>query len=112
MTLSRVNARLEAPVALKLDEIRRRTGQSTTAVLVAAIEQYHERLVSSEVGAHAIFAEAGFLGCADGPRDLAENAKQYLDFESGKARAGEAREAEPPYAAKGGARRAKREKRR
>ena len=83
MTMSRVNARLETSVALKLDEIRRRTGQTTTAVLVAAIEQYHERLVSAEVAAHAIFAEAGCLGCAEGPRDLAENAKPYLDFESG-----------------------------
>ncbi|MBX7196574.1 MAG: hypothetical protein K1X94_31265 [Sandaracinaceae bacterium] len=103
--MSRVNARLDAAVSLKLDEIRRRTGQSTTAVLVTAIEQYHQHLVSSDVGAHGIFAEAGFLGCAEGPRDLAENAKQYLDFESGKA----AQDAEPTY---GAVPRAKRQRRR
>ncbi len=108
--MSRVNARLEAPVALKLDEIRRRTGQSTTSVLVTAIEQYHERLVSSDAGAHAIFAEAGFLGCAEGPRDLAGNAKQYLHFESGKTRADDVHEPEPTYWPDG--RRTKRARRR
>ncbi|MBN8610524.1 MAG: hypothetical protein J0L92_08070 [Deltaproteobacteria bacterium] len=79
--MARINARLDASLARKLDDIRRRTGQTTTAVLVTAIEQYHQRLdQDGRSRAQELFAETGFVGCAAGPRDLAAEYKSYLDF--------------------------------
>ncbi len=85
--MARINARLDEALARKLEDIRRRTGQSTTDVVLTAIEQYHERLEPPAGSrAHAIFEETGFLACADGPRDLAGAYKSYLDFSDGKVR--------------------------
>lgn len=91
MTMTRINARLDASLARKLDDIRRRTGQTTTAVLVTAIEQYHQQLEqSSSSRAPELFAETGFVGCAAGPRDLATEYKRYLDFSKDQVREAEA----------------------
>lgn len=96
--MARINARLDDSLARKLDEIRRHTGQTTTAVLVTAIEQYHERLAQAGASRAAdLFEETGFVGCADGPRDLATAYKSYLDFSKGQVR-----EAEPSYGSSDG----------
>jgi predicted transcriptional regulator len=85
--MARINARLDGALARKLEEIRRRTGQTTTGVVLTAIAQYHERLEPPAASrAQAIFEETGFLACADGPRDLADAYKSYLDFSEGKVR--------------------------
>jgi predicted transcriptional regulator len=85
--MARINARLDDALARKLEDIRRRTGQSTTDVVLTAIEQYHERLEPPAGSrAAAIFEETGFLGCADGPRELADAYKSYLDFSQAELR--------------------------
>ncbi len=85
--MARINARLDDALARKLEEIRRRTGQTTTDVVLTAIAQYHERLEPPAASrAQAIFEETGFLACADGPRDLADAYKSYLDFSERKVR--------------------------
>ncbi len=88
-TSTRVNARLDAASAKRLDEIRARTHASVTQVLVRAIERYAESLAAEEPrSAYQIFRESGFVACAEGEADLASNVKGHLDFgHDSKARA-------------------------
>jgi hypothetical protein len=80
MESARINARLDEEHARKLEALRRVTGQTTTEVLRAAIARAYEEHVRDEgaSGVRDAFARAGFVGCAEGPADLAEGAKRYL----------------------------------
>lgn len=79
MGARRINARIDDDLAEKLDVLRAKAGLSTTDVLREAIERYHETL-EAETGQHAreAFGAAGFVACAEGPRDLASRTKAYL----------------------------------
>lgn len=78
---TRVNARLDAASAKRLDEIRARTHASVTQVLVRAIERYAESLAAEQPrSAYEIFQETGFVGCAEAEPDLASDVKAHLDF--------------------------------
>lgn len=76
---ARINARLDEELKGKVDEIRRATKQTTTEVLVTALEQYHARL-KAQAQAYPLFQETGFVGCADGPADLASEYKRLIDY--------------------------------
>ncbi len=76
---ARINARLDEELGEKVEEIRRATKQTTTEVLVTALEQYHAR-VMDEARAYPLFSETGFIGCADGPPDLASEYKRQIDY--------------------------------
>jgi|GEM_PF-841891 len=76
---ARINARLDEELADKVDEIRRATKQTTTEVLVTALEQYHARL-KAQAQAYPLFQETGFVGCAEGPVDLATEYKRLIDY--------------------------------
>ncbi len=100
--MARINARLDGALARKLEDIRRRTGQTTTEVVLTAIAQYHESLEPPAASrAQAIFEETGFLACADGPRDLADAYKSTLDFSEGDFSEGKVREPLATYGAAG-----------
>jgi predicted transcriptional regulator len=76
---ARINARLDEALAEKVDEIRRATKQSTTEVVITALEQYHER-IQAQAQAYPSFSEAGFIGCAEGPADLSTDYKRLIDY--------------------------------
>ncbi len=72
---ARINARLTAEAARKVAYLERRTGQSTTEVILASIAQYYEAVTNDESTPASKLANAGFVGCAEGPRDLSNSYK-------------------------------------
>lgn len=73
---TRINARLDDELAAKLEVIRRRTGQTLTAIVEAALEAYVARETTSD--ALKVFEANGFVGVSRGPADLARKAKKHL----------------------------------
>lgn len=71
----RINARLDAEVARKVDALRRQTGQSTTEIVKASLEAYYV-VMTRDQGAAVRFAD--FVGSAKGPRSLSSNYKKTL----------------------------------
>ena len=66
----RINARIDAALAAKLGELQQRTGKSTTEIVEAALEQYYDTVRGADVPGRLL---EGFIGSADGPRDLSTN---------------------------------------
>ncbi len=73
---SRINARLPAEVARKAAYLERRTGKSTTQVIIESLERYYETIRSEEVASEELFAD--FVGCSAGPSDLSTSYKAEL----------------------------------
>lgn len=71
----RINARISPVLAAKLLELQQLTGKSTTEILQAALERYYNSMRSANEPGRLLEA---FIGCADGPRDLAANYKAEL----------------------------------
>ncbi|HVX96037.1 MAG TPA: ribbon-helix-helix domain-containing protein [Polyangia bacterium] len=71
----RINARLDADLARKIEAMRKRTGQSTTDILKASLESYYVTVMEKARPAAAL---ADFIGCAEGPDDLSTNYKAEL----------------------------------
>lgn len=74
---TRLNARIDAPLAKKVAMLRRATRQSTTEVVRTALEKYYDA-VAREASPHEILTQSGFIGCADGPADLSSTYKSEL----------------------------------
>lgn len=74
---TRINARIDDQLAQELDELRRRTGQTLTEIIEAAIRAWTREQIKRPSPAE-IFASTGFIGSGSGPRDLARNSKKYL----------------------------------
>lgn len=74
---TRLNARIAAPLARKLAALRRVTRQTTTEVVVTALERYVEA-VDRERRPYQVLAEGGLIGCAEGPPDLSTRYKEEL----------------------------------
>jgi len=74
---TRVNARIDAELSRQLDELRRRTGQTLTEIIEAALRAW-TRDQLKDPSAAEVFASTGFIGSGNGPRDLARNTKKYL----------------------------------
>ena len=74
----RVNARLDEARAAKLAELRRLTGQSASDVLRQAIDCLHrERTADARKRLDGLLS-SDFVGCAEGPADLAEHYERHL----------------------------------
>jgi hypothetical protein len=73
----RVNARLPAEVARKAAYLARRTGMTTTEVLIESLERYYAAVISEEA-APAPQLLADFVGCSEGPADLSTSYKREL----------------------------------
>jgi len=71
----RINARLDADLARKVEALRKRTGKSTTEIVKASLESYYVS-VTREANPAALLAD--LTGCAEGPRDLSESYKSEL----------------------------------
>ena len=74
----RINARLDGELAHKVAYLRAQTNKTTTEVVRESIERYYEAVERRGASAREIFARAGFIGCADGARDLSRRYKQLL----------------------------------
>ena len=74
---SRINARIDDQLFEAIGRLRSRTGLSVTEVLERALESYLSREEPSR-SALDVMTEAGFVGVARGPKDLARNTKAYL----------------------------------
>jgi len=71
----RINARLDANLARKVDALRKWTGQSATDIVKASLESYYVTVTAKERPAARL---ADFVGCASGPRTLSESYKEEL----------------------------------
>ena len=80
----RINARLPPEIARKLAYLRRRTGASTTEVVLASVERNFDAVSADEGDAAAALREAGFVGCAEGPADLSGSYKSALTRSLGR----------------------------
>ncbi len=77
---SRINARLDSELARKLEELRRLTGLSTTAVLRSSIEAHHRALKARQPP--AVLLE-GLVGTGDADPELSATYKSALLVELG-----------------------------
>ena len=71
---TRISARLDDELAARVERHRRKTGETMTALVQAALEDY----VRTDSRAWRAFNDAGFIGIAKGPRTLARSTKQAL----------------------------------
>ncbi len=74
----RLNARIDAELARKIEVLRRRLGASTTDVVRRSIEHLYRSEVEGGPSAAAIVEQSGLIGCADGPADLSTHYKRDL----------------------------------
>jgi hypothetical protein len=77
-TTKRVNLQLDPAVARKLKDLKRIHGGSTTALVKAAIERYHEATLGAAGDALRILTETGFIGCGEAEPTLSSDYKRFL----------------------------------
>lgn len=75
---TRINARIDDELSRQLEELRRRSGQTRTEVIEAALRAWIQRQLGKRPSTAEVFASTGFIGSGNGPRDLARNSKKYL----------------------------------
>jgi len=75
---SRINARIPAEVARKTAYLERRTGKSTTEVVIESLERYYAAMTSEEGAPARLLAD--FVGCSEGPPDLSSSYKSELSL--------------------------------
>jgi hypothetical protein len=74
----RINARLTPLVAGKVAALRRRTGKSTTEVIVAALDRYHSELEKGGGTPASIMEQNGFIASASASKNLSRRYKTEL----------------------------------
>ena len=74
----RVNARLDEAFSAKLSQLQSLTGLSASDVLKQAIDCLHKEHMTSVRNKLDSLLSSEFIGCAEGPSDLASEYKQYL----------------------------------
>jgi len=77
----RINARLDAELARKVQALRKHTGRSTTEIVKASLESYYVA-VTRDGKPGALLAD--LIGCASGPPDLARTYKSELTRSLGR----------------------------
>ena len=75
---TRINARIDDELSRQLEELARRSGQTLTEVIEAALRAWTRSQQDHRPSAAEVFASTGFVGSGEGPRDLARNSKKYL----------------------------------
>jgi hypothetical protein len=76
---SRINARVDDELAQKVEELRRITGKSASAIIKAALEAYFDTVKgSNEVRPRSVLEQAGFIACANGEPNLSRDYKRAL----------------------------------
>lgn len=74
---SRLNARIDDELARKLEMLQERTGDTVSGVVKASIERYYAEVVE-QATPRDVLERTGFIGCAEGPKDLASTYKARL----------------------------------
>jgi hypothetical protein len=80
----RVNARLDGASGRKLAYLERQTGWSISEIVRKALDAYYSHFKSSKGEPRAVLERSGFIGCADGPRELSNTYKDHLPGLSNK----------------------------
>lgn len=75
---NRINARLDAALARKVERVSRESGQSVSALIKAALEAYCDRADERTPDAKTILGSFGFIGSSMGSRDLSTTYKLEL----------------------------------
>lgn len=75
---ARLNARLDPELNEKLEYLKRRTKLGVTEVVKRSIECYYDAVRREASDAQSILEQSGFVGCAEGDRDLSADYKQLL----------------------------------
>ena len=74
----RINARIDGDLDRKLNYLRGRTKQGTTAVVREAIERYHKAIAQVDGSPAEVLERNGLIGQFDGPSDLSLKYKGEL----------------------------------
>ena len=74
----RITARLDEDRAEKLKRLRTSTGLGTTEIVKRAIDLLHRQQTERYRKKIEDLLSSDFVGCGEGPEDLAENHKRYL----------------------------------
>ena len=74
----RINARIGAEHAAKVQALCEREGISRTDLLRRAIDHYYQSLMVEKPTAREILSGSGVVGCGEGPADLASQSEAYL----------------------------------
>lgn len=74
----RINARLDHIYERKLREIQARTGFSASEVVKKGLDILHKAHAGQPEARLKALLASSFIGCADGPADLATEYKRYL----------------------------------
>lgn len=75
----RINARLTGRDAERFAQLLERDGMSASELLRAALREYHARHLPALPDALGVLTRHGFVGGGEGPSDLSERYKEYLD---------------------------------
>ena len=74
----RLSARLDDDSAEKLKQLQASTGLGTGEIVKRAIDLLHRKQTERSRARIDDLLSSDFVGCAEGPEDLAENYKRYL----------------------------------
>jgi hypothetical protein len=74
----RINARIAPSVARKVEAVQRRTNKSATEIVTEALELYCDAQLRPPGQTLEQLEALGFVGCAEGPRDLSAAYKALL----------------------------------
>ena len=74
----RINARLDDERAEKLKQIQASTRLGTSEIVRQAIDLLHRQRVDQSRKKIDDLLSSDFIGCAEGPEDLASDYKRYL----------------------------------
>jgi hypothetical protein len=75
---SRINARLDKTLARKVSLVQKRTRRSLSLIVQESLTRYCDAELGDSGDPLSVLKSAGFVGCADGPKDLSTGYKKEL----------------------------------
>jgi hypothetical protein len=75
---TRINARLDRELARKVAAVQRRTKKGLSQIVKESLELYCEARLHDPGHPYEALRASGFIGCAEGPPDLASSYKEEL----------------------------------
>jgi hypothetical protein len=81
---SRINARLDSELARKVSLVQKRTRRSLSLIVQESLTRYCDAELGEGGEPLSILTSAGFVGCADGPKDLSTGYKKELTRSLGR----------------------------
>jgi len=81
---SRINARLDKPLARKVSLVCKRTHRSVSQLVKESLTRFCDEQLREGGEPLALLKAAGFVGCVDGPADLSSSYKKELTGSLGR----------------------------